>query len=419
MATPPPDNGAVREKTPLVAVIGASNELPEGEELDALFDRFLLRLHVVPVTKEAFSALLGLRGQATPEVPDELKLETHEIEAIQAAAEAVEVPEDVVALLCELRDWCTAEEIQVSDRRWRKVVKLLQVSAATNGRSRVSIWDCWLLQHCLWDSPEAREKVYEWYAARVGASAAMDPSRLTKIVVSWETRLKSDKDSRSQMRDDEGRPIFKSPDGKHTGGTGRPVQAKRDSEPLFLAPTDAYTEDRHTFGRMRHIPIADRTNGGKGYTRAELDDLSISDRNLGNLDFRHWPGRADYLANRNNWLTEDKHLTPVLEPTRHKKLYIEACVQELDQIREKVEGYQQQLLTHIETLEAEIREHLWVTPDFTEPAAQNLDGTRKEVETLLRRIAKLREGFESLPREAEPAPASSASEPNGTMDEEQ
>jgi len=31
------DNGAQRVKTPLAAVIGASNELPEGDELDALY----------------------------------------------------------------------------------------------------------------------------------------------------------------------------------------------------------------------------------------------------------------------------------------------------------------------------------------------------------------------------------------------
>ena len=30
--------------------VGASNELPESEELDALFDRFLLRRHVARVS---------------------------------------------------------------------------------------------------------------------------------------------------------------------------------------------------------------------------------------------------------------------------------------------------------------------------------------------------------------------------------
>ena len=36
-------NGAVLEAVPLITCIGASNEFPDSEELDALFDRFLLR----------------------------------------------------------------------------------------------------------------------------------------------------------------------------------------------------------------------------------------------------------------------------------------------------------------------------------------------------------------------------------------
>ena len=100
------DNGAKRIRTPLVAVIGASNELPDGEELDALFDRFLLRLHVGPVTKEAFPALLALRGHATPEVPAALRLTEADLASLQKLADDVEVPDDVVAMLCDLRDCC-------------------------------------------------------------------------------------------------------------------------------------------------------------------------------------------------------------------------------------------------------------------------------------------------------------------------
>ncbi|HHJ13329.1 MAG TPA: AAA family ATPase [Gammaproteobacteria bacterium] len=393
------DNGAVREKTPLVAVIGASNELPEGEELDALFDRFLLRLHVGPVTEDAFPALLGLRGQATPEIRDELKLHDHELQTVQEVAEAVEVPEDVVALLCDLRDWCTVLEIHVSDRRWRKVVKLLQVSAATNGRNRVSIWDCWLLQHCLWDMPEERELVYEWYEDRVGASAVMDPSRLTTIVVSWEARLKADKASRSQMRNAKGQLIFKAPDGKHTTDTTGAVLARRGRELLFLAPAESY-ENGRSYNRTQ---IRDRKNGGSGYTLDQLDNLHVKDRGHGGMvrEFRRWSGREAYLADQNNWLMEDFDLNPVLEPTRHKGFYIDACVREMDELRVEVEAYREKLHEHIESLEAEIHDHMWVPPEFAEPAAQSLEQTRGEVETLLDRVSKLREGFAGLPREGE------------------
>ncbi|NOY27171.1 MAG: AAA domain-containing protein, partial [Oligoflexia bacterium] len=312
------DNGANRVQTPLVAVVGASNELPEDGELAALFDRFLLRLNVGPVTKGAFPALLGLRGESTPEIADDIKLTSQDLARVQATAEQVEVPDDVVALLCDLRDWCTAEEIPVSDRRWRKIVKLLQVSALTHGRTTVSVWDCWLLQHCLWDAPEGREKLCDWYAARVGASAAMDPSRLTRIVVSWEGTLKKDKESRSQRRDEEGRLLYKDGSGEPTANPTGAVQLYRDQLPLFLAPDIAHTCDRHN----QYTKITDRSRNDKGYTRAELGVLWLK---FGYRwgDLKSWSQRDTYLADPNNWHTKDTDFPPLMEPTRHKSFYIE------------------------------------------------------------------------------------------------
>jgi MoxR-like ATPase len=393
------DNGVNRESTPLIAVIGASNEMPEGEELHALFDRFLLRLHVGPVSKEAFPSLLGLRGEPKPAAIESHRLSMDELKAVQQAAQSVAVPHDVVALLCDLRDWCTAEAIAVSDRRWRKVVKLLQVSALTNGRDKVSIWDCWLLQHCLWSDPETREKVYDWYAARVGASAAMDPSRLTRIVVSWEGRLKQDQDSRSQVRDAQGRPLFKGKDGKATVQDTESFHAKRGRELLYLAPPHSSVQKQgYVWQELR-----DRTNAGKGFTLAELDEMLVHDKPHHNERFLLWSNRDAYVANSTNWHMEEIDLPPLMEPTRQKDAFVDASLAEIDGIREQVEAYKVKLVEHIAGLEAAIRSHLWVTADFAEPASQSLDGTRREVDTLLTRIDKLRSGFEMLPRDF-PAP---------------
>lgn len=391
------DNGVKREKTPLIAVVGASNELPDGEELDALFDRFLLRLHVGPVSKAAFPALLGLRGEPSPDAVEAHRLTAADLAEVQRVAQSVAVPDDVLAMLCDLRDWCIAEGIDVSDRRWRKVLKLLQVSALTNGRDSVSIWDCWLLQHCLWNEPETREKLYDWYAARVGASAAMDPSRLTRIVVSWEGKLKQDQDSRSQVRDAQGRPLFKDHDGKATVQNAGSLQAKRGREPLYLAPPGALQQRQNSWDL---VDVRDRTNGGKGFTVAELDQMEVRDPPYGREHFRHWANRDTYIANPANWLMVESDLPPLMEPTRQKDAYVEASLNDIEGIREQVEAYKVKLLAHIASLEAAIRSHLWVTADFAEPASQSLDGTRREVDTLLTRIDKLRQGFEMLPRES-------------------
>ena len=386
------DNGTRRDKTPLIAVIGASNELPDSEELNALFDRFLLRLHVGSVSKEAFPSLIGLRGHAAPDVPESLKLTDADVVAIQAAAEKVEVHGDVVALLCALRDWCGAESIPVSDRRWRKIVKLLQVSALTNGRETVSIWDCWLLQHCLWNTPEDREKVYQWYAARVGASAAMDPSRLTRIVVLWESKLKTDQSSRSQMRDAKGRLLYKNSSGQQATEACVSIQAKRGEELLYLAPANALSRN----GRER---IRDRTDKGRGFTVSELDGLQVEEHYYTYIS--SWPKRAAYLADRSNWHMTDATLPEMMEPTRQKQSHIDDCLRQLANVELQVLQYQLQLNQHVQGLEAEISTHLWVSAEFATPAAEKLKQTQNEVQTLLSRVTKTREGFELLPLECE------------------
>jgi MoxR-like ATPase len=58
------DNGTGRVRTPLLSVVGASNEVPTDEALRAFFDRFLLRVPVVPVGDASFTALLHLKSEA-------------------------------------------------------------------------------------------------------------------------------------------------------------------------------------------------------------------------------------------------------------------------------------------------------------------------------------------------------------------
>ena len=375
------DNGDRREKTPLTAVIGASNELPGGEELDALFDRFLLRLHVGPVSKDAFPELLKLRDGAEPVLPEALRLTGDDLASVQEAAGDVRVPDDVLALLCDLRDWCVAEEIPVSDRRWRKVVKLLQTSALTNAREAVSVWDCWLLQHCFWSDAEDREKVYDWYASRVGAERR-ESSHLVSILNSWESRLKRDQEEQSQIRDREGNLLYVSGNGKLTSdSTG---QGYRNGKALFLAPDNVRTQDK--------------TNNGMGYTAEELDEMIVQ-----GTYFRQWRGRKAHLENSKN-----RHVTklePAIGPTKHKSAHIESCLRNLREHRTEMESHKTGIERQVESFENEIRSHLWVTEDFAEPASRGLQEAGDEVQRLLARVARVTKGFESLPREEEHPPS--------------
>jgi MoxR-like ATPase len=389
------DNGAERETTPLVSVVAASNELPEGEELGALFDRFLLRLHVGPVSKAGFTPLLQLRGSSTVAVPEGLALSTADVERVQTLAQGVTVPTEVESLLTELRDWCTSEGIYVSDRRWRKVVKLLQVSAATHGRSHVSVWDAWLLQHCLWNEPGQREKLYTWYASRVGAARGMDPTRLVKLVTSMEAQLERDRTEKAQARNEQGHLLYETIDGRRTHMQKGAVRKYRNGAPLFLAPQGASVADHYD----RHTKVADRTNGGKGYSADELASLHVE---VGGRrhPFSGWTGAGKYCDDSSNWLATEEALPPAIEPMRHKAVHIEHCRRQTTELRQNIVSYQEGLEQHIADLEALVRAHLWVTSDFVEPASATLRSTQEQVSKLLARVAKIESGIEKLPREA-------------------
>ena len=383
------DNGTAREKTPLVAVIGASNELPEGEELDALFDRFLLRLHVGLVSKDAFPDLLKLRGDDEPSMSEGLGLTEGDLDAVRKEAGKVDVPGDVTALLCDLREWCIAEEIWVSDRRWRKVVKLLQTSAWTSGRDAVSVWDCWLLQHCLWRKTDERAKIYDWYALRVGVNAG-DLPRLQRIVGVWEERLIKDKEERSQMRDSKGKILFEGKDGKHT--SERKGQNHRGKEQLFVLPEDACQYDNH-YGRNEPL---DPENGGKGYTKEELSELLPIVKD-GNYLIKDENDLRSYIIGTRNAFMVD--LAPAMEPTKHKDVYIADCLQQQKERRDEVEEHGNGVDEQIASFKNDIRNHLWVPDDFAEPASRNLGEVRADIKKLRDRLSKVMEGYENLPRE--------------------
>src|SRR5271168_2593190 len=81
-------NGRQRVRVPLVTLFGASNELPDEEELTALFDRFMLRF-TVDYIGEDFRFLKMLEGQPASE---RTMLSFAELEELSAAVRAVQVP---------------------------------------------------------------------------------------------------------------------------------------------------------------------------------------------------------------------------------------------------------------------------------------------------------------------------------------
>lgn len=161
------DNGAERLPVPLLCLVGASNELPESEELDALYDRFLIRKSVDQVSKGQLADLARLAsgGMAPYASSDDhttyLSLDDFKYTGARAI-EAVDISDEMIDLLTELRNYLQDKcepPIYVSDRRFMKAVNLMQVAAYADGRSHVSESDCLLLEYVMGNKPDDSEKV--------------------------------------------------------------------------------------------------------------------------------------------------------------------------------------------------------------------------------------------------------------------
>lgn len=230
------DNGSTRLRVPLLCVVGASNEVPAGDELAALADRFLLRAVVDRVSDAGFGALLIDPG-AAPAIAEADLLDPPELERLRAAAHRVVLPLAVRALLAELRRRLSDAGIYVSDRRWRKIAGLLRVAAAADERDRVSIADCALVEHCVWTRPEQRAAAREHLAAARDAILRDEPARMEALARTIAAKIAEERRADEQATDAEGRLLFLDEIGRTvTDAIKRRTKTDSSGSPLFRAP---------------------------------------------------------------------------------------------------------------------------------------------------------------------------------------
>ncbi|MET9305473.1 AAA family ATPase [Streptomyces cellulosae] len=156
-----PENGGAPIRCPLIGAITASNELPDGEDSAAIYDRLLVRIEVGYLEDPSNFAALVRSAVGRPAEP--APRTTLELAALQRAVTkgvpAVDVPDAIVDAVVTLRAALRRKELVASDRRWRQAVGLLQASAYLDGRTEVAETDLSVLTHVLWDSPAQRPVV--------------------------------------------------------------------------------------------------------------------------------------------------------------------------------------------------------------------------------------------------------------------
>ena len=365
------DNGAERVDAPLECLIGASNELPEGPELGALYDRFLVRLHVGPIQQEdAFVRLLEL-GDSSFEIPLEVRLGAEELREFRRLSRQVTLHPEVIDLIRQLRGFLNEEGIYVSDRRWRKVGKLLRVAAWSNDRSEVSVLDGWLLQHFVWNEPQQRQLVQEWYEQFVGASRQEeDFANLTRVIQSIERLLERDQMQREPIEEDE------DVEGE------RPYQkANEQGQLLYWAPKGTKERDKGVTYTENQIQ---EEYGYHKYYDGWLIQVENSEISL-----------RSFLEDPDNKVLADADT----RPRRFSPEHLEGRLARVQDVARRVASCMESVEENLAACEERIERDLWLPEVFTQVAVRGLERRREQVLTFQGRIEQVHEGFEALPRE--------------------
>lgn len=153
------NNGGTVVDVPLISVFGASNEVPSDESLQAIFDRFLLRVRSEHLDAYHFQELVQ-RGVALElerlgaRPPQEPFVTTQELRAIQPEiARRMQVSDELMATYKSLVFQIRAEGVSLSDRRVVKLLKLMAASAYFDGRPAADTSDLFVLKH-VWNTLE-------------------------------------------------------------------------------------------------------------------------------------------------------------------------------------------------------------------------------------------------------------------------
>jgi len=166
-------NGTKEIQLKLKGIISASNELPaEDQGLDALWDRFIIRLFVEGIEDEKkFNQMITAKADLYADnVNEKFKIKEDEYNKWDKEIDNIEVPMEVLDIISIVRKKITLrnisekdlEPIYISDRRWKKIVRLLKTSAFLNDRNEVDLMDCFIIPHCIWSREDEIKEAYNF-----------------------------------------------------------------------------------------------------------------------------------------------------------------------------------------------------------------------------------------------------------------
>ncbi len=200
-------NGEEDIEVDIHGIITASNELPaQHANLAPIWDRFLIRLEIKNIKKfgSFLNMITDVKDVYEDDIPKAFKISNQELEDWKGQINQITLGPEVLNTLqlvkVKIEEYNAQAEqlgapILVNDRRWKKIVHLMRTSAFLNGRSKVDLMDCFLMNSCLWSKPEHQQRIRDILTesiAKHGYTLAVNLTNLKKEVKEFEEEVEKE-----------------------------------------------------------------------------------------------------------------------------------------------------------------------------------------------------------------------------------
>lgn len=385
-------NGDQEIQVPMKALISASNELPsKGEGLEALWDRFLVRLIVDGVKdKQSFNNMISKSlNSYSDTIGEALKISDVEYNDWNKQIDEIEISENVFNVIHVIRSFIDQHNqreenkqnpIYISDRRWRKIVRLLRTSAFLNDRKAVDLMDCFLIKFCLWNKTEQIQATSQFVKDAIqkhGYSLKFNFKGLKYGLEEFKTEImeetKFEEDTREEVLEKVGNGLYEILEYNKFYNSYRYFIDQTDFHALtFSNEQIPFYKNSQNYKHM--VPIYATMKRGNSEYSLFIDNKEYELKTI-KIGQKRQITKKPHKKVEEDW---DGRVANYLEVTNNQKEEIEAYINRDLQL---------------------LRTNLFVNPELANFFDSHLTSTRKEIEKLEVEIRKIQNDYKNLKNE--------------------
>ena len=383
-------------KVPLQICLAASNEFP-ASGLSALYDRFTVRTYVNPVktSNDLFKLCMDSFDELDVSDVKDILLNVDEIKEWQNEIKKIGLPQEIQEVIVGVRQEMnrlneeqsnSSEKYYVSDRRWKKIVHLLQTSAYLCGRNDIDLMDCQLISYCIWDTArqfdEAKtivEKIVREHGVGCGSE---DVKQIEDKIALFE----ADIDSRFYKKNEVLELVTKkSVDGTIIYELENPIQIESYGKIYFVSKDfeNFFNGNRKRMNNISYQRISNKT----------------CKKNVFSFDYQEYYGSSNHYSEKlkttnspdelGKLVKNDVIFNNIGEYAKQRKIAEEFA----KAIEEEIKTRMHKLKDFRDNVEKTLKENLFAEPSFKASITGNIDAVEKCLEDALDHLGAQRNRY--------------------------